>query len=341
MLTVTAEAPTRIDLAGGTLDITALSQVLDRPRTVNLGINLNAKVSIKESEDGRFYLHSLDQEKEWSGLWGDLQLAVTLPLFAHLILAAWREEWPGLVIESECQSPAGAGLGGSSCLAICLTQALHQMAYELGLGKTYSEVELVRLVQNVETKLIHCPTGCQDYWGAIRGRLNVLSFEPQGTVVETIETEDAGALADSMIVCYSGRSRASGMNNWSIFRSVFDGDRQLLDKLNQIGGLARQMADKIQGNRWQDVIELSHQEWQLRKSLWPEIETLETKAIDQAAIDAGAKFSRVCGAGGGGVMAVFVDKKKKQHVIQAIECAGGQVLEATISDSGLDVRVQR
>ena len=52
-------------------------------------------------------------------------------------------------------------------------------------------------------------------------------------------------------------------------------------------------------------LQISQEEWRLRKNLWENIETPETVWIDQTAKTYGASFSRVCGAGGGGVMAVF------------------------------------
>ena len=45
-----AKVPTRIDLAGGTLDIYPLTELLDDALTVNFGVTLPAVVSIEESK---------------------------------------------------------------------------------------------------------------------------------------------------------------------------------------------------------------------------------------------------------------------------------------------------
>ena len=74
---------------------------------------------------------------------------------------------------------------------------------------------------------------------------------------------------------------------------------------------------------------------EVRKELCPGIETPETVAIDEAAIAAGAEFTRICGAGGGGVMAIFVDPKKRSAVIEACKEAGGTFLDAGIDMNGL------
>lgn len=339
MFAVCVEAPTRIDLAGGTLDINPLFHILDRPITVNMGITLNAKVTVRPHESGSFFFNSKDQELKSEGSFHDVTQSQELPLFGLLLKEFWREDWPTLSIESSCLSPAGAGLGGSSCLAISMAFALQYTAQRLGLQEVDDEYDLVKKVQNIETRLIRCPTGCQDYWGAVRGRLNVLSFGAGGVAVETINPEHTQYLSERMLVCYSGRSRASGMNNWSIFKRVFDGDDSLLAKLNQIGQISSKVSEAIRASRWNQVIEMSKEEWQLRKSLWPEIETAETKAIDKAALEAGATLSRVCGAGGGGVMAIFVEPELKNKVAEKVIEAGGQLLDATLSKQGVQVNI--
>ena len=249
----------------------------------------------------------------------------------------WDSSWPCLNIEVRCKSPAGAGLGGSSCLAMAIAFGLQLSAQKLGFSFDDDEHDIVQRVQAVETRLIRCPTGCQDYWGAVRGRINILAFGAGGVAVETIEPSDIDYLDDRLIVCFSGKSRASGMNNWSIFKQVFEGDEQLRARLNQIGLLSARVADCVKSKQWEQVIGLSMEEWQLRKSLWPEIETRETKSIDSAAMSAGAYFTRVCGAGGGGVMAIFAEPDKRDSVIKAVERVDGVILDARIDRDGVRV----
>lgn len=337
MLVVKAEAPTRIDLAGGTLDIHPLYHVLERPQTVNIGISLSAEVVVQQRQDRTISLRSQDLQKEIDGTYDQLISNQELPLLGLILKEFWRESWGGLQIDTKCKSPAGAGLGGSSCLAVTLAAALNCLSYELKLSDKLSESDLIQRVQNTETRLIHCPTGCQDYWGAARGRVNILSFDSAGVSVSTVSPDYIDYLDERLVICYSGKSRASGVNNWSIFRAVFDGDQTLRDKLNQIADISGKVAGAIVKNNWTDALSHSQREWNLRKSLWPEIETDETRRIDSAAVAAGASFSRVCGAGGGGVMAIFTEAAHRSEVIAAAQEAGGSILDAKVSRRGLIV----
>ena len=57
---ITASAPTRIDLAGGTLDIWPLYLFHEHAQTVNAAISLRAHVEISPRTDGRVRLESID-----------------------------------------------------------------------------------------------------------------------------------------------------------------------------------------------------------------------------------------------------------------------------------------
>ena len=61
---VTASAPTRIDLAGGTIDIWPLYLFHDGASTLNAAISLRAHVEIESRADGRIELRSIDTARE-------------------------------------------------------------------------------------------------------------------------------------------------------------------------------------------------------------------------------------------------------------------------------------
>jgi D-glycero-alpha-D-manno-heptose-7-phosphate kinase len=334
---IVSKAPTRIDIAGGTLDLWPIHHLLDYKATVNVGITLEAQVDITASKDKFFHFTSQDQGSVFSGEFHKACISRELPLIGLLLKALWHEDLPPLTIVTAAKSPAGAGLGGSSCLGIAIAGGLVKARQAFEDFPALSEHDLVRTVQDVEARLIHAPTGCQDYWGGIRGQINVISF-PFGKVeVETFLPASLPGLTEELIVCYSGKSRASAINNWEIFKRLFDGDKELLNIFNDIGSASEQCGQAVRSGDYQKMLFISQKEWQRRIRLWPKIETTETKRLDQAAKDAGARFSRVCGAGGGGVMAVFSPVNKKPEVCKALIAAGGVVLPAAVSETGLQV----
>ncbi|MBC7661678.1 MAG: hypothetical protein H7249_18430 [Chitinophagaceae bacterium] len=336
-MAIIARSPTRVDLAGGTLDIAPLTRILQHKTTVNFGITLDAQVSVSARGDS-YHIKSVDQNLELSGSWADIINTNRLPLFSKLLNCFWHKSLPALDIEVKAKSPAGAGLGGSSCLAIAFASALIRARNEIGLPIHLTDGELVQTVQDVETGVINVPTGCQDYWGGLRGGINLISYPLGGTTVETLRGADIFALKDMLILCYSGVSRASGKNNWAIFNKAFEGDKETLSILNEMGLIATNLASAVREGAWKDVFKMSEAEWNLRVKLWSDIETTETRAITAAARGAGAMFSRICGAGGGGVMAVFAEPSAHAKVRQALTAAGGTILDGTVSLEGTVVK---
>ena len=140
------------------------------------------------------------------------------------------------------------------------------------------------------------------------------------------------------MVTYSGQSRDSAINNWSVYQNFFSGDSNTVKSLEAIGKISAKCADHLKHREIIEALELSKEEWELRKRLWPGITTERTEFIDKTAHKAGANFSRVCGAGGGGVMALFTDPDNRKQLVSKLEEEGVQVLkQASVTDKPLHV----
>ena len=60
---IVSSAPTRIDLAGGTIDIWPLYLFHDGASTLNAAISLRAHATIEPRADGRIELHSAETNR--------------------------------------------------------------------------------------------------------------------------------------------------------------------------------------------------------------------------------------------------------------------------------------
>src|SRR2546423_11789282 len=119
---IAASAPTRIDLAGGTIDIWPLYLAHDGASTVNAAISLRAHATIQPRRDGRVALQSIDTHKNVEAArWQDLDPRGELPLLA---LLARHYGLANATLITNGESPAGAGIAGSSALAIAICGAL-------------------------------------------------------------------------------------------------------------------------------------------------------------------------------------------------------------------------
>ncbi len=308
-----------------------------------MGIPLFARTWITQSS-ASYSLVSKDQNESLNLPWEDLLRTVPgdpLSLIRLLVRSFWNPDLGPISLTTQAQSPAGAGLGGSSALGISILGGILKMREVLGDPLPHTEEDLVRWVQNEESLLIHSPAGVQDYWGAVRGGVNLISYPPErGVAVETLPGERFQELGSWLMVYFSGTSRLSGINNWDVYKGFFDKNPQIILSLEEIGEKAWACGQAVREGRVQDALESSFGEWQIRKALWPKIETPETRAIDELARgQGGAWFSRVCGAGGGGAMVIVADPSRQARVREALGEAPGFFLEGGVAKDGLRVEL--
>ena len=172
---VIARAATRVDLAGGTIDIWPLSQLLKKA-TVNISVGAIAECTCQPLESSDFVISSLDQNTKLIGSFKELSESLELALPAQFLKALWKPEWQALSISTNAKSPKGAGLGGSSSLAVAIVSAICALREELYSVLAPKDSSIVQIAADLEAKLIHAPTGIQDYWAAVRGGANIIEY---------------------------------------------------------------------------------------------------------------------------------------------------------------------
>src|SRR4051812_38452379 len=124
-----SQAPARVDLAGGTLDIWPLYLFHKNSQTINFAINYHARCQVAPRRDAIIELISHDQNTSESFRSFDELASANrfrLPLLARLVMVL--RPTTGLRLETRAESPAGAGLGGSSALNIAVCGALSRLA---------------------------------------------------------------------------------------------------------------------------------------------------------------------------------------------------------------------
>ncbi|SRR5579871_190136 len=331
---ITAAAPTRVDLAGGTLDIWPLYLFHDDAQTVNAAISLRAHCEIETTSDSAIEIESRDlQRRERFADFAALKRAshYRLPLAAKLV--RYFEPRGGFRMVTNSESPAGAGIAGSSALNIAICGALNRQT-----SRKLSLPALQQVARNVEAQVILVPTGDQDYFPAMYGGLNSIHLTPGGLVVEKLQT-DLAAFERRLVVCYTGAPRHSGINNWEVTKRHIDGDKRVFRNFAQIARIASEMRAALQANRWTEAARLLREEWSHRRKNAPGISTPLIDHLIAAARRNGALAAKVCGAGGGGCVFFLTEDGAKHRVMQAVARGGARVLDVTVASRGLTVAV--
>jgi D-glycero-alpha-D-manno-heptose-7-phosphate kinase len=331
-----ARAACRVDLAGGTMDMWPLYLFHPGAVVVNLAVRVMTCCRILPTEGKGIELVSLD-----TGLadrFADMQALREARrykhgLAVHLLRFFYADSEPasGLRMETHSESPAGAGISGSSALMIASATALARFT-----GRRLGREQIREIAQNVEAQLIGVPTGCQDYYPALYGGVNAVQLDVDGIHRQAIDC-DAEELDRRLVLAYTGAPRKSGINNWEVFKRHIDGERRIFRNFERIGEIARAMRSAVEAGDWTETARLLREEWKLRRTNAPAIATPFIDELIALGRRHGALGAKVCGAGGGGCVLFMTEPEARGRVEQALASAGARLLPAKVARQGVRV----
>src|SRR3954471_10054207 len=333
--TIIAHAPCRADLAGGTIDLWPLYLFHPGALTLNFAVEILTTCRVSPLKGKRIELRSIDTKR--AETFASLQELTASQKHQH-VLAAYLVRFfapeGGLRVETDSESPAGAGISGSSAMMIATTAALARFT-----GKKLGLEEMRVIAQNVEAQLINVPTGCQDYYPALYGGVSTIRLHPGGIRRENIQVT-ADDIDSRFLVIYTGAPRQSGINNWEVFKAHINGDKKVVKNFETISEIAQGMHVAMRKADWDQVAYLLREEWKLRRSNHEGISTPLIDRLIAVAAKTGGRAAKVCGAGGGGCVLFMVKDGAKERVIEALRINGGEVLPCRIAPEGLSIRSQ-
>jgi D-glycero-alpha-D-manno-heptose-7-phosphate kinase len=329
MKSVIVRSPTRVDLAGGTLDLWPLYNFIDGAVTVNVAIDIFTTAEITERADGKIELISDDLkfQKIFSSL--DECLADKDPMLnlLKLQLKYWRPT-RGFTLRTRSESPVGGGLGGSSSLTVSLLKAFDQFCQEQNGGLRLQDTHaLVQVAHNIEAEVLNTPTGTQDYYPAASGGINILRYSVDG-ISQTVLAQEASELAKNFLLIYTGKAHHSGLNNFEVLQRAVAKEPTTVKALNEIKAIAEETAVVVKNHAWEKLPDLFRAEFAARVKLAKAFSSPEIDQLAQVSLQAGAQAVKICGAGGGGCVLVWAPPNAREKVASACQQAGFQVLAA-------------
>jgi D-glycero-alpha-D-manno-heptose-7-phosphate kinase len=327
---IEAEAPTRIDFAGGTLDLWPLYLFHYGCATVNLAIDIMTRARLTPRKDKKIILTSKDTGKtaEYANL-GELLKDHSRDLALLTTHARYWAPESGFELETSSESPVGAGIAASSSLNIALCGAFSKFV-----GKKLLPPEMALLAGNLEARVLKTPTGCQDYFPALHGGLSVIELTDLGPKRRPVR-QSIKSFSDRLTIVYTGRPHHSGFNNWQVYKQHVDGDHNTIQAFETLRQIAEEMVLACDNGEWGVLADLFAREYQTRVRLSkvflsPEIERLQ-------AIIKGTAGLKICGAGGGGCVFLWHTPEVKGRVQALCEENGFQILPAAPTAHGLKV----
>ncbi|MEZ4749782.1 MAG: hypothetical protein R3B54_03890 [Bdellovibrionota bacterium] len=335
-----SRAPTRADLAGGTLDIWPLYCVLNGAVTVNVALDLWEAVEFTVEKSGDFTLDVVSG-KDSDTFKADASFQKTAPSLrfpATLIFAYFAgREFPKLHVRAEIKTdvPRGSGLGGSSALAVALCRGLWEIE-----GKSAAsgwQTEMLRWVQDFEARFLEVPTGTQDYLAALYGGLRTYGFRYGNPEVNSLPEARLKELSDRLLVLFSGDQHQSGLSNWEIYRGFLENQSGYRVGLSELRDVADRVNALLQSEpKWSELGKLLNQEWDIRSRVFKVNTPRLDKIIDQLR-SMEILGCKVCGAAQGGSLIVLCEPAKKSAIQKTCEKDGIEVLAARPTNKGVEI----
>lgn len=317
-----AKSPTRVDLAGGTLDLWPLNCFVDNCVTINVAISIFTECELVIRDDQKIKVASQDQKfsfefRNWEEFVTDTRPELH---FFRVHANFWKPNF-GFEMTTNSQSPLGGGLGGSSSLSMSVMKCFIQAT-----RKTLSLNEMVNIGHNLEASILRTPTGVQDYVPAIQGGINAISFSPYGLEISQIKMP-LDFYNDHAILVYTGRPHHSGLNNFEVLKNAVTGNEVTLKALKGIRDVALELKERFETKNTNDLKKIFDKEYDCRIQLTSAFTSPEIERLRKVSLEANADAIKICGAGGGGCVMVWSQPNNKNQVKKAIQDSGFKVLE--------------
>lgn len=301
---VTEAGSVRVDLVGGTLDIEPINLILKDVWTLNVATGLKAQVILEKTSFKGLEIVSSDYNKTYKYEEAELtdEQVLYSRRFEEMTFVIQILKLFGLTsnlkVELMSGAPAGSGLGGSSAMGVTLYKALCKFT-----DQKFDVKEAVRRVKGVESRILNQGVaGYQDYFPALVGGVLALKGIEGDILIEQLYSPELKkALEDNVALVYSGQSRASGINNWEVYKGFFDKRIEVVEGLAAIAKISTDTRQAILKKDWKKMLELIGLEGEEREKLFPNITTDKIRDLASALRAQGhAVGLKMCGAGGGG-----------------------------------------
>ena len=120
-------------------------------------------------------------------------------------------------------------------------------------------------------------------------------------------------------------------------KQYIDGESETVAKLGKIRQTAMAMYESLKQEDLTQFAQCLAEEWDNRKGLAEGVTTPEIEKIFKSAEQAGALANKICGAGGGGCFVSLVEDDCQAAVSEAITANGGQILDYSFAECGVQV----
>ncbi len=223
----------------------------------------------------------------------------------------------GVEIVHTSDLPARSGIGSSSAFTVGLLNTLSALK-----GEMITKRQLASSAIHIEQNLIKEKVGSQDQVAAAFGGLNKIEFHPDNSFYVqpiTIKQDKLNALQNHLMFFFSGQSRIAEEVAAEQIKNTDQKQKQLLrirEMVDEAVNLLNGGSDDIN-----DFGKLLHDAWKLKRTLSKRVSPRWIDQLYELAMKNGATGGKLCGAGGGGFLLLFVPPDRQENLIKKMDKA--------------------
>jgi D-glycero-alpha-D-manno-heptose-7-phosphate kinase len=295
---IITRTPLRISLGGGGTDLPSYYRKNGHGFLIAAAITKYVYIAVNQNFDDDLLLKYSEVERAKS------INEVRHPLLRECLRAT--DITKRIEISSMADVPAGTGLGSSGSFAVGVLKALHLYSHRTppaeSLAQQACEIEIDRLGE---------PIGKQDQYIAAVGGVSTFTFRDDESV-EVERLDMAGItrseLEDNLLLFYTGVKRSASAALASEGSTNSSQDKQV-DNLSDTRAIGYATRDILLSGDMTAFGQILTDQWKLKYERQPSKLHDEINLWIQLGIAAGAQGGKLVGAGGGGFLLFYADRK--------------------------------
>lgn len=220
----------------------------------------------------------------------------------------------GLEIVHTSDIPAMSGIGSSSSFTVGLLHALYGLK-----NIDVTKSELCQDALHLEQDVLKENVGSQDQAIAAHGGLNKITFCAEHPPIVTpvaIKRTRRKELESHLMLFFTGFSRISSEIAEEQIKNTPMKINELIEMKMMVGEALKILSSDSSPIAGFGV--LLHNSWMLKKSLTSKISNSSIDSLYEMALKAGAIGGKLCGAGAGGFLLLFVEPEKQLAVKETL-----------------------
>lgn len=221
----------------------------------------------------------------------------------------------GIEIASIADTHGRAGLGSSSAFCVALLNGLHaqqnSFATKQQLAEEACDIEINRLGE---------PIGKQDQYAAAMGGINFIEFNRNGSVSvqPLLLSRDIVATLESSLMLFDSGLRRDARDVLGHQAAILKGDAGKVAAVKEMAANAYRLRDLLVRGECENFGRALHDNWLIKRSLTEKITSPRIDELYQLALDNGAIGGKLCGAGGGGFLALYCPPDRQAGLRSAL-----------------------